>query len=144
MSRRSRSNILYGTPSEFPGLAADRLHRVFCVFARRRYLGLPQRSLPKSGAGQRAEPWKFLALVYECAHLRNLPLVGCVFRRVSLRVLCCDDGDSISCCSLLLSGDQGSLSRRDAEKARHCLAHPTRRTSLTWLCKRLAVGWLKK
>src|SRR5882762_9428115 len=141
MSRRSCSNILYGTPSEFSGLAADRLHRVFCVFARRRYLGLPQRSLPKSGAGQGAESWKFLALVYECAHLRNLPLVSCVFRRVSLRVLCCDDGDSISCCSFLLSGDQRSLPRRDAEKARHRLsASPQRNVAYLAVCKGLAVA----
>ena len=92
-------------PSGITGLVAGRLHRVFCIFTRRRHLGISRRGIPQRCAGQGAKLGQLLALADECADFRYLPANGCVFRRLPVRVLRRDDGAAVLCSVVYLSGN---------------------------------------
>jgi MFS family permease len=110
------------------------LLRLLRVLARRRHLGLSERSFPQPRARQRTKPRQLFALVYERAHLTGFPVNGGGLRRLSVHLFRGHDGSPVFCCPVRLSGNQRNLARRDAKEARYRLTRKPRLTVVHIIC----------
>ena len=101
-----------GAGRAIPRLAAHRLHRLLRLLARRRHLGLSQRSISQPGARQGPEPRQFHPLDHERHHCVHLPPGGAPVAPRPVR--------------LLRRDDRGSVLRRPAGVPRNRRHHPRR------------------
>ena len=109
--------LLDGETRSFAGLVADRVHRLFRLFARRRYLGLSQRNLPHGRARARPEPGQFHALDHERTDLLDVSRYRHLLKGRPLRALFRDDGPAVLRGPVLLSRNQEHRARGYGEEA---------------------------
>jgi len=86
-------------------LAAGHLYRLLRVLAGRGNLGLHQRSVSESSAGERTKPGQLHPLDYGGSNLAGISGGGKMVEAASVRFLCCDHSVAILCSAAAVSGN---------------------------------------